>query len=467
MTVGELPGLHSMPSAVAAGSAPWSHRSSVLQRLAHGLAWSLAGQAAARAFTFLATMVTARVLGTTAFGELGIVQSSVAMFGVLAGFGLGSTTAKYVAEYRESDRQKTSHIINVTFLSSLLLAGMVALTVFCAARWLAASVLVNDRLTAPLQAGSLLFFVSALDSVAMATLRGFEAFRPAARVTVIKGMSAPVVTVPMVYLWGVPGAVGALVVTAALGLLATALVLGKQCALAKVPVKLSIPPRREWRILWEFSLPAMLASSLVVPPLWAAHAILVRQPDGYAELGLFAAAHQWFVLILFVPTALGAVLMPMMSSEAAVHGPRGSRLFTAALSGVAIFATLVGVVCAIFGEQILRIYGAEFVTAKYTFVVLMVCSSFSAMNEVLNQSILGLGAPYLRLLASVVRALSFLVCAVLLIPQFLALGLAVSRLVAAAVYLFVQWPIYRYLLAAKTKLAFGQLREVDLVRQPQ
>jgi O-antigen/teichoic acid export membrane protein len=438
-----------------------------MQRLAYGLAWSVAGQATARAFTFLATIVTARLLGTASFGELGVVQSSVAMFGVLAGFGLGSTAAKYVAEFRERDREKVSHVINVTFITSLVLAGVTSVAVFCAAGWLATSVLVNAQLTVPLQAGSLLFFISALDSVAVATMRGFESFRPLAGVTALKGATAPVVTVPMVYVWGVPGAVGALVVTSAVGLLATSLALRKQCVAAKIPMKVSIPPRMEWRILWKFSLPAMLASSLVVPPLWVAHAILVRQPGGYAELGLFAAANQWFLLVMFVPTALGAVLMPLMSSEARATIPQGSRLFTAPVVGVAIFATLAGGACAVFSEQILGLYGPEFTQAKSLFVVVMACSSFSALNEILNQSTLGMGAPYLRLSACVVRAVTFVVCAVLLIPQTLAMGLAVSRLVAAAVYLLVQWPIYRVLIAGQSAAVHDRIGILNLHRQPQ
>jgi len=37
------------------------------------------------------------LLGTVGFGELGVIQSTVGMFGVFAGLGLGMTATKYVA----------------------------------------------------------------------------------------------------------------------------------------------------------------------------------------------------------------------------------------------------------------------------------------------------------------------------------------------------------------------------------
>ncbi len=54
------------------------------------------------------------MLGKEEFGKLGIVQSTVGMFQVFAGFGLGLTATKYVAEFRDSDPAKTGRIIGLS-----------------------------------------------------------------------------------------------------------------------------------------------------------------------------------------------------------------------------------------------------------------------------------------------------------------------------------------------------------------
>lgn len=71
-------------------------------RLVRGTLWSFGGAAASRGFTLVASVMTARLLGVEAFGELGAVQSTIGMFAVFAGFGLGLTATKYVAQLRTS-----------------------------------------------------------------------------------------------------------------------------------------------------------------------------------------------------------------------------------------------------------------------------------------------------------------------------------------------------------------------------
>ena len=423
---------------------PSSDRDRALGRLAHGVSWSVTGQLSLRGLSFLTTIVVARLLGTTGFGELGMVQSSVAMFGVLAGLGLGSTTTKYVAQWHRSDPDRACRVINTTVVTALVSAGIVAAAAFVAADWLATSVLRQGRLALPLRAGSFLFFVSTLDGVAVATLRGFESFRRLAWINLGRGALTPIVALPLVYIWGVTGAVSALIVGAVLGLGLTIYMVRQACQEIQFKFRFRFPHRSDWHILWQFSLPATAASLLVIPATWFGQALLVRQPGGFSELGFYAAANQWLALLMFLPSIVGAVLMPLIaSSHDESPRDRAELLRVPLLMAAATTLLLVGT-CTFFSDQILWLYGDEFANAKPVFVVMMVATLFAAINEILYQSLLGMGAPYLRLLASSVRAVVFLVCIALLVPSLLGLGLALSRLVAAAIYMAVQLPIYGY-----------------------
>ena len=71
-----------------------------------------------RALSLAAAILVARTLGKVVYGELGIIQSTVGMFGTLAGFGMGTTSSKFVAEFRDKDPQRAGRIIALSSVVS-------------------------------------------------------------------------------------------------------------------------------------------------------------------------------------------------------------------------------------------------------------------------------------------------------------------------------------------------------------
>jgi hypothetical protein len=71
--------------------------SEIGSRLASGVFWSVGGTLISRGLRLCAAILVARMLGRTGYGELGMIQSIVGMFGVVAGFGLGVAVGAVVA----------------------------------------------------------------------------------------------------------------------------------------------------------------------------------------------------------------------------------------------------------------------------------------------------------------------------------------------------------------------------------
>ncbi len=90
-------------------------------------------------------------------------------------------------------------------------------------------------------------------------------------------------------------------------------------AAAAIPRK-AINSRLEMPILWQFALPAFLASVLVGPVSWIASAILVNQPDGLVQVARFNAANQWRQAVLFVPTVIGRRLRYGVAAGGGLRG---------------------------------------------------------------------------------------------------------------------------------------------------
>ncbi|MHC4330621.1 MAG: oligosaccharide flippase family protein, partial [Planctomycetota bacterium] len=85
---------------------------------------------------FLAFVIVARILGKTGFGELGMIQHTVSMFGIFAGLGLGITATKHVAEFRSADPARAGRIIALSSVTALISGGLVCITVFFASPYL-------------------------------------------------------------------------------------------------------------------------------------------------------------------------------------------------------------------------------------------------------------------------------------------------------------------------------------------
>src|SRR5262249_16757204 len=147
------------------------------------------------------------------------------------------------------------------------------------------------HLSDALRIGALLLLFNTLAGAETGTLMGLERFRSIARVNLIRSVLALPMTVAGVLLWGVKGVVGATVVSSAMGWLLARREARVQCRVQNIKVSYG-GSLRECRVLFTFSLPAVLGSLSTAPTLWLANTMLVNQANGYAQLGILNAAQQ-------------------------------------------------------------------------------------------------------------------------------------------------------------------------------
>ena len=93
-------------------------------RFARGAFWALLGTAIAQGLHLVSSLAVARLLGKVGFGELGMINSTVGMFGVFAGLGLGLTATKYIAELRLRDPERAGRILGLSYLMAMVSGGL-------------------------------------------------------------------------------------------------------------------------------------------------------------------------------------------------------------------------------------------------------------------------------------------------------------------------------------------------------
>ncbi|MCR4307700.1 MAG: oligosaccharide flippase family protein [Candidatus Berkelbacteria bacterium] len=331
-------------------------------RLARGAFWSMAGAVISRGLMLAASVLVARMLGKTGYGELGMIQSTVGMFGVFAGFGLGLTATKHVAEFFRSDPERAGRIIGLSGLVALATGGLMALGLVIFAPWLAEHTINAPHLAGVLRIGAVILFISALNGAQTGALSGFEAFKTIAYINLFVGLSSFPIIVGGAYFGGLTGAVWALAINLGFNWLFNHLALRKEAHRYRVPFTFR-KCSRELSILWRFSLPAVLSGAMVGPVTWACNALLVNQPDGYSKMGIFTAALVFQNLLFFASGMLNAPLLSMVSNA-------GTNV-SEKLGTVNILSSwILGVVFAIpllcFPEITQMLFGADYDTRSFT-----------------------------------------------------------------------------------------------------
>lgn len=411
--------------------------SPIVYRLARGAFWSLIGGVASRALTMVSSIIVARFLGKEGYGEVGMVQSTIGLFGVFAGFGMGLTSAKYFAEFRSKDPEKTGRIFGLTIVVSLLSSGFMMLVCLAMAPWLAEKTLNHPGLAPLLASGSLLLFISTLGGVQSAALSGFEAFREIAKINIWQGIAAPIIAIPCVWVYGVQGAIASLTINAGLGLILCTIALGHEFKKYNIPHRYESSVWHEWPVLWKFAFPAVVSGLAVMPATWITNVILVKQPGGYGELGLFNAANQWRMVIMFLPGLLTSAMLPILSES---YGREDLSDFKKTVSlnfrTTWVVALPLTVVVVTMGKPLAALFGNQFHDAAPIISILMISCFLTLIVSTVGVTLISSGRMWTGMFMNLGWAIVLIIFSLILIPQFGGRGLAIALVIAYFIHTF-------------------------------
>ena len=419
--------------------------SPLVARLAGGALFSLVGAVLARGLAFVATAVVSRQLSTAGFGEFGTIQLTAGALGVFAGFGLGVTATRALAQWRASDVARAGRTVALALLTAGVGGAVLGVVLAAAAPWLASGTLKNAGLASGLALAALLLPLGAVSGVQSGALAGLEAFRALAVTNTLAALVSFPVLVVGVRLGGRDGAIWGLIAGLAATCLINHLVLTVHLRRAGVVI--------HWRgalaertLLYRFSLPTALASSLVIPMNWVCCTLLANRLEGqagYVQLGLFNAAQQWRQLALFIPLQLVSVAMPMLtrlhSGGEHVSFRRVTCWVLAANVGMAL---AMGLAVVLLSPLMLAPFGAAYASAGPVLPPLMACAVAMTANSVLGTALNARGESWSVLAGTLLYAL--IAVGFMATPLGAdAVGLAVAQLCgSAAATAMLAWRLF-------------------------
>ena len=409
----------------------WIRGSPWTARVATGAFWSVMAAVISRGFGLLTWMIVARLLGRKVFGELGILQNTFGLLQNLSLFGLGIMATRYVAQYRASEKQRAGRVVGLSVLMAAASGTLMGLAAVSAAPWIAARVLGAPHLAGVLEIGAILVVVYTVTGVLEGALAGFEAFRQMAMLAVISG----VVSLPL-YVWaawraGLEGVVWVMVGTGLIVLALDYWVL--RAAARKEGCAVSFRGgRRELRALFGFSLPVFLSSQTFFGAEWLGNWLLIRQPSGFGELGIYSAAARWQQAVLFVPQYVGRAIFPGLTER---YGAGDHSAFKQMLKHYLFVCNGIAVACAavlsLVSKWIMSGYGSEFTQGWPILVIVAVTMVFLPLRWAIQMIYRSIGTVWYEFLLGAAWAVTLLVC-MLTLPLQGAMRLAVSTLIAFA-----------------------------------
>ncbi|MDQ3949751.1 MAG: oligosaccharide flippase family protein [Gemmatimonadota bacterium] len=387
----------------------------------------------ARLATLVASVLVARELGVADFGAFGLLQAAIATFQVFAGFGLGETATKYVAELREAAPARAARIVRVSILSSLA-TGLACTLAVAALAPLVAARMAGDAADATLvRVAAPALWLGAVTSAQMGALTGLQAFGATAWLTLASGVLSGALLVVGARVAGLYGAVAAIAGSAAVAWLFAELTLRRHMRLAGLAGAPAEPVAREWRVLFDFSLPAVAGGLLVVPVHWWCATVLARTPDGMREVGLFNAANQWYQALLFIPALVGQVTLPALARRMGVGDRRAAvRSMWRAVRANAFLGLGVAAALGAGSPWIMAAYGDGFQSGTATLVVAAATGALVVAMSPVGHYIAATGRMWGGFAFNAAWAVTFVVGTSHLV-RYGSLGLAGARLVAYVV----------------------------------
>lgn len=288
-------------------------KDSVLRSFVKGSFWAVYGNVAVKGFSFLASIIITRLLGSTIFGELSIIKTTLSVFSLLASFGLGVTVTKFVAEKRNNNPTELGTFISaantVTIVSGLFFGC--ALTIF--SNFISTHLLRSPNLIVPLRISAIYLFFNAITVYQVGVISGLGAFKELARINLIVGIITLPVLLVTTYFFGLNGTLSGLSLNLVINWgLNHVLIKAKTIELG---VRMNYENlRSQINQILLFSYPLALKEIIYSLSNWACFYLLLIRTN-YDQVGVFNSANQLSQLILFLPSSLLSVLLSFLSRQ--------------------------------------------------------------------------------------------------------------------------------------------------------
>lgn len=382
--------------------------------------WSVFGTLLSRGSMLVSTIILARILDAIAYGQLGILRSTVNFFVVFAGFGLGNTTSRYIALNKKDNIREARRIYDISLIFNFIMAVMVSLIVYVFAKQISIWSFNDVILYRQIRVSSFLLFFATMNGVLAGSLAGFQDFKTIATNSFYSTAIQSILSLIGAKFYGIAGSL----IGFGLGYIYLYILnkraINKCFGLEKKAISFADFFSEKKSFLYSFSLPAALSSFLVTPVFWWAKTYMIRSTS-FREMAFFDVADQWRLIVLFIPSALMQIVLPALTISNEEDYKKTLR-FNIKLN--LFFTLIIAVPLILLSKYILALYGKDYNNPQL-FIVLISSTLISSFCSVIGLALASKGKMWTGFFFNLFWAVCFILFTIYFINQgYGATGLA-------------------------------------------
>lgn len=406
--------------------------------------WTITGNALGKGLTVIGGIIIAKLLGKDVFGEYGLLRNTLLMIAVFSTLGLGYTSTIFVSKYRDTSPNLLYLLIRNLLNITIGFSSIIAILVFIFSEQIAL-LLEDTALILGLKYLSVIIVLNALTTTQIGILAGLKLFKNTAYVNILCGICNFFITISLTVIWGFNGALLALLISQLINCILNSYVLRKNVSrvdgCGEIPLK----------YIMVQSIPIALQEMSVSLMHWIGYYLLLKF-TGYGEVGLYSAATQWSVIILFIPVTLRNVVLSHLSSKQ--NSVQHRKIFYS-MMGLYVLSTFIpSTLIAIFSNFIVGFYGESFIGLKYVLIFGCYSTVFNSVYNIYSSEFMSLNRNWLMYIITIFRDLGIVISLILCIyiinlPG--ALSMSISTLLSSFVIMLVCLLVHRKIKVAELR----------------
>jgi O-antigen/teichoic acid export membrane protein len=378
------------------------------------------------------TVILARLLDPDGYGLLFLAISVLGVAELFSKLGIAKSTARYIANYKETDPSQITHILKFGFLLNILTVIIVCLAFFFGHEHIA--VLIGEPDLIPfLFIGVLYIFFHTLSTFFRITLQGFEAIKASATLHSIDKLFRLFFAVGLVLIGY--GALGALIGYIMAFLLASLFGMGY------VYVRYYREPKRGQR---EPGLRRRIAEYMVPLTATGTADVLDKRVDmillgffiGPTAVAFYTIGKQVVTFIETPMSALGFTLSPTYEAQKAQgSADSAARIYEEALSHGLLLYIPAAAGLVLVSEPLIEIFfGSQYLGAVPVLQILAIYAILQSVTKLTSNGLDYLGRARERAIVKGITAILNVILNVILIPTIGVVGAALSTVVTYSMY---------------------------------
>lgn len=420
----------------------------LLSRIIKAIGFGAGGAVISKGLLMIFNIIIARILTEQDYGAYSLINNTVQTFIVFAGAGIGVTLTRYVALYRNKNKNIAGVIMGTLLLINIIISLIVALIVFIFSNKIAMLLNSDINITNLLKITSATIFFTSVVSILQGTLQGFEKYKRIAFIQVLSNILNLIIGMLLANFFGIIGAVISLLVLQIIMFLVMQLTLNNVLKEEKIKLKCKFIEEIKKAIL-KVTIPSFLATIFVIPLMWFTN-FFFSSRIGLEEFGAFSVCIQWFNIINYIPQQFGQ-LKPIYTQ---LYDNGEFKKLKKYLNKIILTAVCFSVICMLLfilaRNVILLGYGKFYTQFGLPFSIMMIATVLFAIQSQYGSVFQAIGKSWICFILNLVWAISYIIMFFIFYSKG-AIGYAYTYLISYTIYAIISSMVFYNIIKSTNK----------------